>query len=251
MAPVFRALADPGRRILLDRLFERDGQTLGELCSALPGMTRFGVMKHLGVLEVADLVTTQKVGREKRHFLNPVPIRQAHDRWIGKFAEPVVGAMSFMKRALEAPMKPVDHVYSVYIKASPERIWRAITEGDETVRYYFETRVASTWEVGAAITYAYPDGSIAADGEVLEIAPGRRVAMTFHPRWTAEIEAEGPVRMTWAIEPGDEPSAPTRLVVTTAMVPGSRIETEFTGGIELIVSGVKTLLETGEPLAVA
>ena len=82
MAPVFRALADPGRRTLLDRLVERDGQTLGELCTALPDMTRFGVMKHLGVLEAADLVTTEKVGREKRHYLNPVPIRLAHDRWI-------------------------------------------------------------------------------------------------------------------------------------------------------------------------
>ena len=93
MAPIFRALADPGRRELLDRLFERDGQTLGELCEYLPGMTRFGVMKHLGVLEEAGLLTTLKVGREKRHFLNPVPIRLVHDRWIGKFAAPVVGAM--------------------------------------------------------------------------------------------------------------------------------------------------------------
>ena len=148
MAPIFRALADPGRRVLLDRLFERDGQTLGELCEALPDMTRFGVMKHLGVLEAADLVTTQKVGREKRHFLNPVPIRLAHDRWIGKFAEPVLGAMSFLKRTLEAPMEPVDHVYSVYIKASPDRVWRAITDGDDTARYYFGTRVTSSWEVG-------------------------------------------------------------------------------------------------------
>ncbi len=251
MAPVFRALADPGRRVLLDRLFERDGQTLGELCVALPEMTRFGVMKHLGVLETADLVTTQKVGREKRHFLNPVPIRQAHDRWIGKFAEPVVGAMSFMKRALEAPMEPVDHVYSVYIKASPERIWQAITDGDDTAAYYFDTRVASTWEVGAPITYAYPDGSIAADGEVLEVEPGRRVAMSFHPRWTPEIDAEGPVRMTWAIEPSEQAGGPTRLVVTTAIVPGSRIAAEFPGGTEFIVSGLKTYLETGVPLAVA
>ena len=144
MAPVFRALADPNRRVLLDRLFERDGQTLGELCAALPGMTRFGVMKHLGVLEEADLVTTEKIGREKRHFLNPVPIRLVHDRWIGKFAEPIVGAMSSMKRTLEAPMDPVDHVYSVFIKAPPERVWRAITDGDDTVRYYYGTRVAST-----------------------------------------------------------------------------------------------------------
>lgn len=251
MAPVFRGLADPGRRVLLDRLFERDGQTLGELCAALPGMTRFGVMKHLGVLERAHLVTTQKVGREKRHFLNPVPIRLAHDRWIGKFAEPVVGAMSFMKRTLEVSMDPVDHVYSVYIKASHERVWRAITHGDDTVRYYYGTRVASTWEVGAPITYAYPDGSIAADGEVLEIDAGRRVVMTFHPRWSPEIEAEDPVRMTWTVEPGGVVGAPTRLVVTTAIMPGSMAAAEFTGGTEYIVSGLKTFLETGQPMVAA
>ena len=101
MAPVFRALADPGRRVLLDQLFERDGQTLGELCEALPDMTRFGVMKHLGVLEAADLVTTQKVGREKRHFLNPVPIRLIHDRWIDKFTERQVSALADLKTTLE------------------------------------------------------------------------------------------------------------------------------------------------------
>jgi DNA-binding transcriptional ArsR family regulator len=103
-APIFRALADANRRVLLDRLFERDGQTLGELCGYLPEMTRFGVMKHLGVLEEAGLVTTVKVGREKRHYLNPVPIRLVHDRWISKFAEPVVGAMSAIKSRLETPM---------------------------------------------------------------------------------------------------------------------------------------------------
>jgi uncharacterized protein YndB with AHSA1/START domain len=251
MAPVFRALADPGRRVLLDRLFERDGQTLGELCAALPEMTRFGVMKHLGVLEAADLVTTKKMGREKRHFLNPVPIRLAHDRWIGKFAEPFVGAMSFMKRTLEAPMDPVDHVYSVFIKAAPERVWRAITDGDDTVRYYYGTRVASEWRRGAPIAYTYPDGSVAADGEILAIEPGRSVTMSFHPRWDPEIEAEGPVRMTWAVEAGQGDGAPTRLTVTSALVPGSRTEREFTGGNAYIVSGLKTLLETGEALALA
>ena len=136
MAPTFRALADPNRRVLLDRLFERDGQTLGELCEHLPEMTRFGVMKHLGVLEQADLVTTVKVGREKRHFLNPVPIRLVHDRWIGKFAEPVVGAMSALKSKLESPMDTFDHIYSIQIKASPDRVWQAITDGVENVRSY-------------------------------------------------------------------------------------------------------------------
>jgi DNA-binding transcriptional ArsR family regulator len=99
---VFRALADPSRRLLLDRLYERDGQTLGQLCAAMPDMTRFGVMKHLAVLEEARLITTRKVGREKFHFLNPVPIREIHDRWISKYAEPWAAALVGLKRELEA-----------------------------------------------------------------------------------------------------------------------------------------------------
>src|SRR5436190_13916445 len=100
MAPVFRALGDPSRRLLLDQLFGRDGQTLGELCRHLPEMTRFGVMRHLDVLESADLITTQREGREKRHYLNRVPIRLLHDRWISKYSEPLVGALSAMKHQL-------------------------------------------------------------------------------------------------------------------------------------------------------
>jgi DNA-binding transcriptional ArsR family regulator len=98
---VFRALGDPHRRSLLDALFAQDGQTLSRLCAVLPELTRFGVMKHLGVLEAAHLVTTRKVGREKQHFLNPVPIQEIHDRWIAKFAAPWVSAMVDLKRSLE------------------------------------------------------------------------------------------------------------------------------------------------------
>ena len=250
MAPTFRALSDPSRRLLLDRLFERDGQTLGELCAYLPAMTRFGVMRHLGVLEDADLVTTRREGREKRHFLNPVPIRLVHDRWITKFAEPVVGAMAAFKTHLEAePMSTIDHVYSVFIKAAPDRVWRAITDGVETEQYYFGTRVNSDWSQGGRIVYEYPDGSVAADGEVLEIDPGRLVTMSFHARWDPEVDAAGPVQMTWAIEPTNDGSS--KLTVTTAgLIAGSKMAEEFSGGIVFIVSGLKTLVETGAPMAV-
>jgi uncharacterized protein YndB with AHSA1/START domain/DNA-binding transcriptional ArsR family regulator len=248
MAPTFRALADPNRRVLLDRLFERDGQTLGELCEYLPEMTRFGVMKHLGVLEEAGLVTTLRVGREKRHFLNPVPIRLVHDRWIGKFAEPVIGAMSALKSKLETPMDTIDHIYAIQIKASPDRVWQAITDGDETVRYYYNTRVVSDWTVGSRLSYDYPDGSIAADGIVLEVEPGRRVVMSFHPHWDPGIEAEGPVRMTWEVEPAGDGGS--KLTVTSVLKAGSKSSEAFAAGIVYIVSGLKTFVETGEPLAV-
>jgi DNA-binding transcriptional ArsR family regulator len=98
---VFRALADPSRRLLLDQLYARDGQTLVELSAALPEMTRFGVAKHLRLLAEADLVVTRRAGRTKLHYLNPVPIRLIHDRWISKYAEPWVGAMTALKTALE------------------------------------------------------------------------------------------------------------------------------------------------------
>jgi DNA-binding transcriptional ArsR family regulator len=100
MDPVFKALADPTRRGLLDALFERDGQTLTELEGRLP-MTRFGVMKHLKVLEEANLVATRRKGREKLHFLNPVPIQQVYERWVSKYAQPVAAGLVGLKRELE------------------------------------------------------------------------------------------------------------------------------------------------------
>jgi uncharacterized protein YndB with AHSA1/START domain/DNA-binding transcriptional ArsR family regulator len=248
LAPAFRALSDPSRRLLLDRLFERDGQTLGELCGYLPEMTRFGVMRHLGVLEEAGLLSTRKVGREKRHYLNPVPIRLIHDRWISKYAEPVLGALSALKQHMERPMTTPDHVYSVYVKASPERLWQAITDGTETQQYYYGTKVGSDWKPGSRIVYEYPDGTVAADGKVLEIEAPRRLAMTFHARWDPEIEAEGPVRQTWEIESAG-PDASKLTVLTSGM--GPKTAKEFAGGMVYIVSGLKTFVETGAPIAVA
>ena len=151
-------------------------------------MTRFGVMRHLDVLESAGLISTRKVGREKRHYLNPVPIRRIHDRWISKYAAPVIGTMSAIKDHLEAPPMAVppdeiEHVYSIFINAEPERVWRAITDGDETVQYYYGTRVISDWSVGSRVSYDYPDGTVAADGEVIACDPPTRLEMTFLARW--------------------------------------------------------------------
>ena len=244
-APAFRALADPSRRLLLDQLYERDGQTLGELSAHLPAMTRFGVMRHLDVLEAAELITTRRAGREKRHFLNPVPIRLIHDRWIGKYAAPVLGAMSALKGHLEAPMAippdGIDHVYSIFINAGPERIWQAITSGDDTAQYYYGTRVVSDWQPGSHIRYEYPDGTAAADGDVIAVDPPRRLEMSFLARWDPEIEAEGPVRRVWQLEAAD---AATKLTVTTfGLRAGSRMADEFGNGMIYIVSGLKTHLE--------
>jgi uncharacterized protein YndB with AHSA1/START domain/DNA-binding transcriptional ArsR family regulator len=245
--PVFRALADPSRRLLLDLLFERDGRTLGDLCGHLPGMTRFGVMRHLDVLEAANLVTTLRVGREKRHYLNPVPIRLVHDRWISKYEEPIVGTMTALKRHLEgSAMTAPAHVYAIYIRTTPDALWRAITEGELTARYYYRTAFRPDGELrpGVRYTYDYPDGSAAAEGEILEVDPPRCLAMTFRALWDPEMAAEPPLRQAWEIEAADDGTC--RLTVTTdGLVPGSKSAEEFSAGIAFIVSGLKTLLETG------
>src|SRR5437868_12551076 len=157
--------------------------------------------------------------------------------------------MSAMKRHLEMPpMDTFEHVYSVYIQAPRERVWRAITDGDETVRYYYGTRVDSTWDPGAELVYRYPDGSVAADGRVLEIDPPGRLRMTFHARWDPDAEADGPVEMAWILDAAGDA---TKLTVTTSgLKAGSKSAEEFTGGMIYIVSGLKTVVETGEPLAV-
>src|SRR5215472_7396961 len=152
MDPVFKALADPSRRALLDRLFERDGQTLTELSARLPGMTRFGVMKHLGILEEAGLVTTRRAGREKLHYLNAVPIRLIQDRWIGKYRRTRAAALAELKLDLEEDMQALEtrpaQVYTVYIKAPQQAVWDAITKPEFTRRYFFGSEPHSSWKAG-------------------------------------------------------------------------------------------------------
>src|ERR1043165_6932287 len=142
MDDVFRALADPTRRSLLDELFEEDGQTLSALEERLP-MTRFGVMKHLKVLEDAGLVVTRKRGREKLHFLNVVPIRLVHDRWVSKYAQPWAAGLTGLKRDLEE--RTMEKVFEIYIKTTPERLWEAITNDEVRRKFNFGVGVRSDW----------------------------------------------------------------------------------------------------------
>src|SRR3954463_13789414 len=142
---VFKALADPTRRSLLDELFRVDGQTLSALEERLP-MTRFGVMKHLRVLEEAGLVVTRRQGREKLHHLIPVPIRLVHDRWVSKYAEPWAAGLSGLKQELEHEM---EKVFEIYIKTTPERLWDAITDPAIRAKYNFGVGVTSDWTPGS------------------------------------------------------------------------------------------------------
>lgn len=253
MEPVFKALADPHRRLLLDRLHERDGRTLLELQGVLPAMSRFGVMKHLKLLEDAGLLTTQKVGREKFHYLNPVPIQQVYDRWVSKYAKPWALALTGLKYALEEPetmsataVATTSHVLQVYIRTTPERLWQALTDGAMTKLYYFGATVESTWEPGAPYRYARPDGAPMLEGQVLESDPPRKLVTTFHPRWSEEDAAAPPSKVTFEIEPVG--NACKLLLTHEDLIVGTAMATGVFHGWSQILSGLKTLLETGDAL---
>src|ERR1700691_1956876 len=195
MDAVFKALADPTRRRLLDQLFKKDGQTLGALERRLP-MTRFGVMKHLRVLEKARLVVTRRSGRERLHFLNAVPIRLIHDRWVSKYAEPWTAALSELKRNLERTM---EKVFEIYIKTSPERLWQAITDTEMRRKYNFGAVVTSDWTPGSRYE-AVGGGNPILEGENLEVDPPRRLVQSFRALWGEDVKSEGTSRGTWEIE---------------------------------------------------
>jgi len=241
MDAVFRALADPTRRSLLDQLFREDGQTLSALEGRLP-MTRFGVMKHLKQLEGAGLVVTRRRGRQKLHFLNPVPIRLVHDRWVSKYAEPWAAALSALKRRLEDSM---EKVFEIYIRTTPERLWGAITDPEIRSKYNFGARISSDWTPGSRYEMSAPKANgLLGEGEILEVDPPRRLVQTMVALWSDDVKREGTSRITWEIEPiGD-----SCLLIVTHDQLREGANPELYGGWPMILSGLKTWLETGKLL---
>ena len=197
---VFKALADPTRRYLLDRLHEHNGQTLTELCERVE-MARQSATQHLDLLEAANLVSTVRRGREKLHYLNPVPLHEIQERWIDKFERPRLRALSALKRRAEEAMtdKPT-FVYVIYIESTPEAVWHALTDADMTAEYWGHSNV-SDWKVGSSWEHQRTDGTNIADvvGTVVESSPPKRLVTT----WAApgEEPADGPSRVTFDIEP--------------------------------------------------
>ncbi|MEO5319147.1 SRPBCC domain-containing protein [Arthrobacter sp. CC3] len=241
MDAVFKALADATRRDLLDELFRNDGQTLHAL-EAHFDMTRYGVMKHLRILEEAGLVVTRRRGREKLHFLNPVPIRLVHDRWVSKYAEPGAAGLSDLKTRLESPM---EKIFEIYIKTTPERLWEAITDGEIRSKYQFGSVITSDWTPGGRFEMGNPKaGELLGEGENLEVDPPRRLVQSMRALWGEDVKAEGTSRITWEIEPvGDS----CRLTVTHDQLREGAND-QLYGGWPMILSGLKTWLETGELL---
>ncbi len=240
MDEVFKALADPSRRKLLDELFKTDGQTLSALERRLP-MTRFGVMKHLKLLEEAGLVVSRRQGREKLHFLNAVPIRLIHDRWVNKFTLPWVAALSELKHDLEE--SAMQKVFEIYIKTTPARLWKAITDTEMRRKYTFGAAVTSQWTPGSRYE-AVGGSALIFEGENLEVDPPRRLVQSFRALWGEDVKSEGTSRVTWEIEPvGD-----SCLLKVTHDQLREDASAQLYGGWPMILSGIKTLLETGEML---
>jgi len=238
---VFKALADPTRRSLLDELFRRDGQSLTELEERF-SITRFGVMKHLRQLEDAGLVVTRRHGRQKLHFLNPVPIRLVHDRWVSKYAQPWSAGLSDLKSRLE---KTMEKVFEIYIRTTPERLWEAITDPELRSIYNFGVRTTSDWTPGSHFEMSHPNAEgLLGEGDNLEVDPPRRLVQSMVALWGEDVKSEGTSRVTWEIEPVGNSC---RLTVTHDQLREGAND-QLYGGWPMILSGLKTWLETGERL---
>ncbi|MGC9665276.1 ArsR/SmtB family transcription factor [Planosporangium sp. 12N6] len=259
MDEVFKALADASRRELLDRLNSRNGQSLRELSAGL-GMARQSVSKHLAALEAANLVTTVWRGREKLHYLNAEPINAIADRWISRYHRERVRALADLKAALEAPrMSDTAFVYTTYIHTTPERLWQALTDPAFTSRYWGVT-FDTDWAEGSTMTWQ--EGGVATadpDQVVLEAEPYRRLAYTWHTFTREFADAHGfdaeflraasterRSKVTFDIEPHGPLVKLT--VIHDDFDPGSIVREMVGQGWPALVSSLKTLLETGEPL---
>jgi uncharacterized protein YndB with AHSA1/START domain/DNA-binding transcriptional ArsR family regulator len=258
MDEVFRALADPSRRKLLDSLNAKGGQTLGELCSVLD-MARQSASKHLAVLEASNLVTSVWRGREKLHYLNAAPISEISDRWISRYQRGRVSALAGLKRALEDPsMGRPEFVYVTYIRTTPERLWQALTDPTFTARYWSRT-YDTEWTKGSH--YVVTQSGVRVDDPqqvILEADPPRRLSYTWNgvsaelaqelgwsDEYVARVEEEPRSRVTFEIEPENDDTV--RLtVIHEGFEEGSATLESISGGWPRVLANLKTFLETGE-----
>jgi uncharacterized protein YndB with AHSA1/START domain len=242
---VFRALADPTRRLLLDRLREQNGQTLRELCERL-AMTRQSATQHLDLLVQANLVTVVRRGRERLHYLNPAPIHEIEQRWISEFDRPRLQAISAIKQlAEERAMSVPTYVYVTYIRAGAEQVWEALTSADLTARYWGHSNV-SDWQQGSRWEHRRTDGSGVADvvGRVLAAEPPTRLVITFEDDTTGASDRD-PSVVTFLVEPYEDI---VRLTVTHENLPDAEALGAISHGWPAVLANLKSLLETGEVL---
>jgi len=260
MDDVFKALADPTRRRLLDRLNARNGQNLSDLC-ADTGMTRQTVTKHLEILEGANLVTVVRRGRERLHYLNAAPIHEIADRWIDQYHRQRVRALADLKDALEATTMPTQSfAYTTYIKTTPQQLWEALTNPAFTKRYW-DMELVTDWQAGSPMTWRYKGLTIEDPAQVVvEAEPYRRLAYTwhsmtpefaalvgFHEQLRATLAAERRSTATFEIEDLGETVKLT--VLHHGFDDDSTMVSMISEGWPPLISALKTLLETGDVLA--
>ncbi|MEU5186673.1 metalloregulator ArsR/SmtB family transcription factor [Streptomyces klenkii] len=250
MDRVFKALADPTRRFVLDRLRENNGQTRGELCESVR-MARQSLTQHLGVLEAANLVSTVRRGREKLHYLNPVPLHEIQERWISAFDQPRLDALSALKQKAESPMNAENEprpefVHTTYIAATPERVWQCLMDPEATAAYWYHHNV-SDWQPGSPWAHRRLDGSGTDDvvGTVADVDEPRRLTLTW--AGPGEDRPHGESRVTFELQPyGDT----TRLTVTHVNLRDDKEYRAVSGGWNFVLANLKTYVETGTTLPV-
>lgn len=247
MDAIFKALNDATRREVLDLLRMKDGQTLNELVNQLPQLGRFGVMKHLGVLEEAALVVTRRDGRFKYHYLNAVPLQSVIDRWIEPLlAKPLSRMALDLKTKLEgetAMAEKADFVLETYIRTTPDALWSALTQPEQIGGYYIMGAKPAAPISGLGRTSYDTAGGPLLSGEVLDFQERKRLEMTFEPHWGNSGRAS---RVAYEIaEEGDN----CRLTILHYGIPKG--QEGVRQGWAKIASGLKTLLETGKPLVMA
>lgn len=250
---LFKALADSGRRRLLDMLHERAGLTLGELCEGLD-MRRQSVSQHLELLEDANLVTSVRDGRRKLHYLNSVPIHQIQTRWIWKFEEPRLAALEELKKLAEEnamtdssqPGRVPDYVYTTYIKATAEQVWNAVTDPETTANFWGHAQV-SDWSVGSQVEHVRADGSGIADaaGTVVAVDPPHHLSFSFGEPTHADDPTSEQSIVTFQIEPYRDI---VKLTLTQSQFRSQADRDAVGQGWPTVLANLKTLLETGDVL---
>lgn len=245
---VFKALADPTRRLMLDRLRADNGRTLGQLCEGLD-MARQSATQHLDVLVEAGLVAVVRRGRERFHYLDPGPIHEIEERWIAAFDVPRLRTLDAIRQHAEelamndTPTTVPTYVYITYIRASAEQVWHALTDADLTARYWGHANV-SDWNPGSRWEHRRVDGSDIVDvaGTVLEVDPPVRMVISFgSPEGSIDEQSV----VTFLIEPSDHI---VRLSVTHEKLADQTALGEIAHGWPAVLANLKSLLETGEVL---
>lgn len=249
MDKIFKALSDKNRRQILDLVKNKPGINVNELTEYFE-FSRFAVMKHLKIMEDAELIISQKSGKNKLLYINAMPIQYIYDRWISKFSQVWASSLSELKYSLEEENKQMSsnlkHIFVTYIKTDVEKVWKALTSGELTKKYYHGSEMRSALTPGSSIDFIVLDDDgkevSAVNGEILEVIPNKKLSHTFR----FHDNGDRPSRVTFLIE---EVEGMVKLTVTHDDFDG---ETEtynsVVEGWPYILSGLKTYLETGNTL---